>query len=78
MACSSRPSAAQAIYGDPTSVTGGVFAPNGTGAVVDGDGSRVSGRWPWGSGTQHCQWILGGTQCDDGDVPPVLLRRPPT
>ena len=29
-------------------------------------GVHVTGRWPWGSGTQHCQWILGGTRCDDG------------
>ncbi len=58
------PDSARAIYGDPTVVTGGVFAPNGTGAVVD-DRVTVDGRWPWGSGTQHCQWILGGTRCDD-------------
>ena len=30
------PAAAQEIYGERTNVTGGVFAPNGTG-VVDGD-----------------------------------------
>jgi alkylation response protein AidB-like acyl-CoA dehydrogenase len=59
---------ARHIYGDPAVVTGGVFAPNGTGTsdVVDGvAGFRVTGRWPWGSGTQHCQWVLGGTRCDD-------------
>jgi len=59
---------ARHIYGDPAVVTGGVFAPNGTGTsdVVDGvRGFRVTGRWPWGSGTQHCQWVLGGTRCDD-------------
>jgi alkylation response protein AidB-like acyl-CoA dehydrogenase len=58
-------SAARQIYGDPTSVSGGVFAPNGRG-VREGDGYRVTGRWQWGSGTQHCQWILGGAACDDG------------
>ena len=26
----------------------------------------MTGRWQWGSGTQHCAWILGGTVCDDG------------
>jgi indole-3-acetate monooxygenase len=57
--------AAVEIFGDPGAVTGGVFAPNGTG-VVDGDGFRVTGRWQWGSGTQHCQWVLGGAMCDDG------------
>ncbi len=60
---------AHAIYGDRSSITGGVFAPNGTGraTVVDGTtGFTVTGRWAWGSGTQHCQWVLGGANCDDG------------
>lgn len=54
-----EPGWARRIYGDPLTVTGGVFAPNGTGIEVDG-GWRVSGRWMWGSGTQHCQYISGG------------------
>ena len=60
---------AREIYGDPDAVSGGVFAPNGVGAVAERDGVagwEVSGRWAWGSGTQHCDWILGGTRCDDG------------
>ncbi len=60
---------ANEIYGDPNSITGGVFAPNGKGEAltVDGvDGFSVTGRWAWGSGTQHCQWVLGGALCDDG------------
>jgi indole-3-acetate monooxygenase len=60
-----HPDAAREVFADPTSVTGGVFAPNGTG-TTDADGFRVSGRWQWGSGTQHCQWVLGGAMCDDG------------
>ena len=59
---------AREIYGDPSVVTGGVFAPNGTGTVATVDGVvgvQVSGRWAWGSGTQHCEWILGGAACDD-------------
>lgn len=53
------------IFGDPESVSGGVFAPNGTGEL-DGDDVVVTGRWQWGSGTQHCRWVLGGASCDDG------------
>ncbi len=60
-----EPPAAEEIFGEPDTVTGGAFAPTGTG-VVDGDRITVTGRWQWGSGTQHCQWILGGTVCDDG------------
>jgi indole-3-acetate monooxygenase len=61
--------AAREIYGDRTSITGGVFAPNGRGvstSVGGVDGFFVTGRWAWGSGTQHCRWVLGGAQCDDG------------
>jgi indole-3-acetate monooxygenase len=58
------PETARELYGDPTIVTGGVFAPMGVGAVEDG-AVRVTGRWQWGSGTQHCRWIVGGTRCDD-------------
>jgi indole-3-acetate monooxygenase len=60
-----HPDAAHELFADPTSVAGGVFAPNGTG-TADRDGFRVSGRWQWGSGTQHCRWVLGGALCDDG------------
>jgi indole-3-acetate monooxygenase len=60
------PEWAAEIFGDPQSVAGGVFAPNGTGVRVDG-GHRVTGQWPWGSGTSHCTWILGGTQTDAGE-----------
>ena len=59
------PRSAKELFGDPATVAGGVFAPSGVGAA-DGDGFRVTGRWQWGSGTQHCQWIVGGANCDDG------------
>jgi alkylation response protein AidB-like acyl-CoA dehydrogenase len=59
------PDVAAELYADPAVVTGGVFAPNGTGHV-DGDAVIVTGRWQWGSGTQHCRWIVGGVMCDDG------------
>ncbi|MDG0977747.1 MAG: acyl-CoA dehydrogenase family protein [Ilumatobacter sp.] len=60
---------AQTIYGDPQIVTGGVFAPNGVGAAIERNGVTgfaVTGQWAWGSGAQHCQWVLGGARCDDG------------
>lgn len=58
---------AELIYRDPTVVTGGVAAPNGRGEAAgnaDVEGFRIDGRWAWGSGTQHCQWVLGGVMCD--------------
>ena len=60
-----EPAAARTIFTGPGTASGGVFAPNGRG-VADGDGFRVTGRWQWGSGTQHCDWIVGGAMCDDG------------
>ena len=58
---------ADEIYGgDPLTVTGGALAPSGVGRSTEG-GFVVSGRWQWGSGTQHCQWICAGTIIDEND-----------
>ena len=60
------PEAAQEIYGDPRTVTGGLAAPIGRATAVDG-GLRVTGRWGWGSGTTHCNWICGGVSIRSGE-----------
>lgn len=66
------PDHAQAVYADPMTITGGVFAPMGK-AVREGDHYRVSGRWQWGSGSANCSWLCGGcTIWADG----VMLRLP--
>jgi alkylation response protein AidB-like acyl-CoA dehydrogenase len=65
--------AAREIYGsDPRTVTGGVFAPRGT-AVPAGDGYRVSGRWPFASGSEHCAWLMGGCLVRDGGPPQARM-----
>lgn len=66
------PDWAREIYGDPTVVTGGVYAPNGTAEPVDG-GWSVTGRWAWGSGTQHCRWITGGARTPGGEFHLMFL-----
>ncbi len=64
--------AAREIYGrDPEGVTGGAFAPLGKAMVVDG-GYRVSGRWPFASGCEHCAWLMGGSIVLDGGKPRLL------
>jgi alkylation response protein AidB-like acyl-CoA dehydrogenase len=64
-----RADAAREIYGsDPSVITGGAFRPFGKAVVVDG-GYQVTGRWPLGSGCQHCAWIVGGCRIFDGDQP---------
>lgn len=56
---------ADEIYSDPAVITGGAYAPSGTAERVGG-GHLVTGRWQWGSGTDHCDWITGGTITPDG------------
>jgi alkylation response protein AidB-like acyl-CoA dehydrogenase len=55
--------AAGEIFGDTGVVTGGAFAPSGRAHQVGG-GWRLGGRWAWGSGTHHAQWVLGGCMTD--------------
>ena len=65
MAAFLAPDVARRIYHSPSVATGGVYAPNATAADEHG-GLRVTGRWAWGSGTQHCEWIVGGARTADG------------
>lgn len=60
------PSWAQDLFVDPAAAYGGAFAPSGNGQR-EGDGWRCDGRWSWGSGTRHCQWITGGCTTDNGE-----------
>lgn len=60
---------AQEIYGtNPYVITGGSTPPTGKAHPVEG-GYRVTGRWQWGSGTQNCQWICGGSLIMEGEEP---------
>lgn len=43
----------------PGAITGGVVAPRGRAAQVEG-GFRVKGRWPYASGCQHSDWLVAG------------------
>jgi alkylation response protein AidB-like acyl-CoA dehydrogenase len=63
--------AAREIYGSADAVTGGTFAPHGTATVVDG-GYRVSGRWPFASGCEHCTWLMGGCVVVEAGRPRLL------
>jgi alkylation response protein AidB-like acyl-CoA dehydrogenase len=67
-----EPDAARLVYGDAKSITGGAYAPNGTATRADGTWT-VSGRWQWGSGSQHCAWLTGGVIADDGSQHLVFL-----
>ena len=64
---------AQTIYGDPRAVTGGFGRPAGEGRLTEDGGLVVTGRWQWGSGTDHCTWIGGGVRIVDEDGQPAAL-----
>ena len=50
----------RAMYGDhPNCISTGVTAPMGR-AIPENGGYRISGRWPFGSGSQISDWICGG------------------
>lgn len=65
---------AREIFGGPTSIAGGVFAPRGS-ATPTGTGHIVTGRWPFASGCEHCDWLMGGCAIGD-DVRLMLAPRP--
>ena len=68
---------AREIYGtDPHAVSGGVLASMGK-ATVTGDGYRVTGRWPFASGCEHCSWLMGGSVVIEHDKPRVLPNGAP-
>jgi len=50
---------ARELFGSRDAIGGGFAMPQGRATQVDG-GLRVSGRWSWGSGGQHCTTVGGG------------------
>ena len=71
-----RPTFDAVFAGDPDVRVGGAIRPAGLAVPADG-GYRVSGRWGFVSGCQHCDWIYGncieeGTT-GNGDVPPLRV-----
>lgn len=48
------------VYGqDPDTLVSSAYAPVGKVEIVEG-GFRLSGRWGWSSGSDHCTWALLG------------------
>lgn len=48
----------------PYIVAPGALSPNGVAAPVDG-GYSLSGRWQWGTGVMHADWVLLGALVPD-------------
>jgi alkylation response protein AidB-like acyl-CoA dehydrogenase len=63
------------IWGpDPRTLVGTSFAPGGK-AMRVADGYRLSGRWSWASGIDHCQWaVLSALLPSDAtSAPPAMM-----
>ena len=60
------PAATDEVYGDgPDALVASPLAPTGRATPVDG-GVTVSGRWPFASGSRHCDWFLCRVVLDGG------------
>jgi indole-3-acetate monooxygenase len=62
---------ARAMYPDIDSPTAITFFPPGK-AVKRAGGYVVNGRWPFGSGCQHADWLVGHFAIFDGDAPRMM------
>jgi len=62
-----EPVAHRIFVNDKAAVAGNIH-PIGKAEVVEG-GYRVTGRWAYGSGINHSEWILGGCVVHDADRP---------
>ncbi len=59
--------AQQAVWGGDTSTRlSSSYAPTGKAVLADG-GYRLSGRWSFSSGCDHCAWVLLGGLVFDGE-----------
>lgn len=65
------------IFSDPDVCCAGSVTPNGRATRVDG-GFQASGRWPFNSGIDHCEWVAGVTLVGEGASTQVLFLIFPT
>jgi alkylation response protein AidB-like acyl-CoA dehydrogenase len=63
---------AREVFGAADTTACGVFAPMGR-ATPEGEGYRVSGRWPFASGCRHARWLMGGAMVA-GEMRCVIFR----
>jgi 3-hydroxy-9,10-secoandrosta-1,3,5(10)-triene-9,17-dione monooxygenase len=63
------------IFGrQPYIIAPGALAPKGQAVPVEG-GFRVTGRWEWGTGVMHCDWVMVGalTPGEDSEHPDLCM-----
>jgi indole-3-acetate monooxygenase len=59
---------AQAVFGTRIPIIAGEGAPRGR-AEIDGEGFRLTGRWSYGSGVQHTEWLHTGAMVYENGKP---------
>lgn len=66
------PRLAQEVWGEnPDTWIASPYMPNGVADPVDG-GYTLSGRWPFSSGSDHCEWNFLGALEGDGKGKPIM------
>ena len=63
------------MFADGPAITAGQFSPKGPCVAVDG-GYQVSGRYAFGSGSGHANWIGGGTIEMENGAPRFVDGKP--
>ena len=65
--------ASEALWGDDRDARfSSSYAPFGKLRPVEG-GYRLSGRWEWSSGSDHCSWVMLGAMLPPQDGPPQQI-----
>lgn len=67
---------AESVLADGFPFMAASLRPGGSARKVDG-GYRVSGRWAWGSGVEHSDWVAAPV-FTEGDGPPLIRALVPT
>jgi len=62
-----RPEGARSIFADPSTLTAGTFNPVGRATAAADGGLCLSGRWGFGSGGSHADWLSATCLLVDSD-----------
>lgn len=73
MMCLLPEQAQDEIFADrPYALAPATFAPNGVATPVEG-GFQLSGRWSWGSGVMHADWVMVAGRVEDAEGPSLRV-----